>query len=195
MRSFRDNDGRRWTIRIDVRSVERVRALADVDLYEVAANPDAVLAIADRPAVLVDVVAALCAAQIAAYPWREPFPGKVGRLLWTLGLGRRAADGQEQFGLALGGMALDEAWDAILWGLHDFFTAGRRATLRTAVLAGDLRRTLTRAELLAALDDERPPSSAARSTRSRAASAWTRIRGRLRNWWRWTAAARPTPPG
>lgn len=108
MTSFKDTEGRQWMVRIDVDAVKRVRALVDVDLLD-AAGGDLLPRIAADPVLLCDVLFALC----------QPEAEKRGVT-------------DDQFGSAMGGDTIDDAAEAFMEALVDFFPKRRRAVLTKA---------------------------------------------------------------
>ncbi len=59
MKTFKDNSGRNWTVRIDVAAIKRVRGLLDVDLLDAVEGTLLERLVAD-PVLLCDVIYALC---------------------------------------------------------------------------------------------------------------------------------------
>lgn len=106
MRSFVDNAGRSWTITINVFAVKRVRGLVGVDLYtliEDSLNPLGKLL--GDVVTFVDVLYVLCKDEADA---------------------RGISD--EDFGRSLSGDVLDQAMNAFLQELTDFFPDARVRT-------------------------------------------------------------------
>jgi len=129
MRSFKDTEGRQWVVRVSVDTLKRVKALLGVDLTE-AATGDLMGRLADDPVLLADVLYAVC------QPEAE---------------GRDISD--EAFGRALGGDAIDEAADALIGALVDFFPKRRRALLEKAKQKLDGLNDVTVGLALERLDD------------------------------------------
>ena len=105
MRSFKDNEGRVWTVAVNVASVKRVRALCGIDLASaVETSEDGRISastlsrLATDPVLLVDVLYALSK--------------------------------DEDFGRAMAGDALDLAVTALIDEIVDFFPNPKRAFLK-----------------------------------------------------------------
>lgn len=109
MKSFKDNDGRTWTISINVDSIKRTRSLLDVDLMEVVEGP-LVERLTHDPILLCDVIYCLCKEEADA---------------------RDISD--EQFGRAMAGDVIESATTCLLEDLCDFFPLDKRALLRKAI--------------------------------------------------------------
>lgn len=108
MRTFKDNQGREWTVEITVAAIKRVRGLAGVDLMEVLEGSNGLIEKLVRdPVLLCDVIYAACKPQ--AYE-------------------REVAD--EAFGASMAGDAIEHATAALLEELVDFCPSPRdRANL------------------------------------------------------------------
>jgi hypothetical protein len=107
VRSFKDNEGRPWEIRITVDAIKRVRALLDVDLLGVLEGK-LVDRLSTDPVLLCDVVYVVCKPQADA---------------------KGISD--EDFGRAMAGDAIDAATKALLDELVDFSPSRRdRQNLR-----------------------------------------------------------------
>ena len=105
MRSFKDNQGRSWQIALNVYEMKRIRALLGIDLVNVitldkdgAVKVDLVDRIANDPCLLVDI-------------------------LWVLVEAEAKEDGVSDvdFGCSLAGKSIEEATQAFLDELVDFF--------------------------------------------------------------------------
>ena len=112
MRSFKDNQGRSWTIQVTVDTVKRVRGLVSVDLLEIVEGT-----LIDRlmrdPILLCDVVYAVCKPEAES---------------------RSVTD--EEFGRAMAGDAIEKATHALLESIVDFFQNARdRENLRRVLEA------------------------------------------------------------
>lgn len=109
MKIFKDNDGRDWTIAVNTHSAERVKEMAEVDLFSILDGKLVPQFEAD-PALLVNVIYALC---------------------------KPEADGagvtDEKFAARLTGDAIDRATAALLGDLIDFFPKAKRELTRKAV--------------------------------------------------------------
>lgn len=114
MRSFKDNEGRVWTVAVNVASVKRVRALCGIDLASaVETSEDGRISastlsrLATDPVLLVDVLYALTKDEAES---------------------RKVSD--EDFGKAMAGDALDMAVTALIDEIVDFFPNPKRAFLK-----------------------------------------------------------------
>ena len=117
MRTFKDCEGRTWSVTLNVHQMKRIRANLGVDLVNVIAldaggkvKVDLVDRIANDPCLLVDI-------------------------LWVCVEEEAKAAGvtDEQFGRSLAGDAIEDATRAFLDELVDFFPAPRRLFLKKAV--------------------------------------------------------------
>lgn len=108
MRTFKDNQGREWTVEITVAAIKRVRGLADIDLMEVLEGSNGLIEKLVRdPVLLCDVIYAACKPQADE---------------------REVAD--EAFGASMAGDAIEHATAALLEELVDFCPSPRdRANL------------------------------------------------------------------
>lgn len=112
MRQFKDEQGRPWTITINIGTVKKVRSLAKVDLLDL------------REGNLFNDLAA--------------DPIKLGDVLWVLceDDAKAASISELQFAAALAGDALDAATNALLEEIVDFFPKPQREVLRKALVKG-----------------------------------------------------------
>ena len=149
MHTFRDENGRQWTLAVNVASVRRVRSLAGIDLPGLFGDEMKPLAaLLSDPCKLVDV-------------------------LWVLAAKQAAAAGvtEESFAEGLLGDSLQAATEALLEELVDFFpdrarrealrevlTKGKEIGARLAARAGETVRSLNPEEIAEALAS-RPRSS------------------------------------
>jgi hypothetical protein len=109
MKTIADNAGRKWVLALNVDSLEDVRARASLDLLE-SVNPKSdVLSRLSDPVELVRVLWVLCSDQGSAMT-----PAIVDR----------------DFRRAFSGDALDQAMEALIAELIDFFPSGRRDAAR-----------------------------------------------------------------
>jgi len=108
MRTFKDNQGREWTVEITVAAIKRVRGLAGVDLMEVLEGSNGLIEKLVRdPVLLCDVIYAACKPQADE---------------------RQISD--EAFGASMAGDAIEHATAALLEELVDFCPSPRdRANL------------------------------------------------------------------
>ena len=105
MKTFTDNAARAWTIQVNVDALKRVKSLLEVDLME-AVDGKLLQRMLDEPILLCDIIYALCKPQADA-----------------------AGVTDEDFGRAMAGDAIDNATQALLEELVDFFPQRRRALL------------------------------------------------------------------
>jgi hypothetical protein len=106
MRSFKDNQGRQWSVEINVTAIKRVRGLTGEDLMQVIEGTLIEKLIRD-PVLLCDVVYAICKPEADA---------------------RSVSD--EEFGKAMAGDAIEAATTAVLEELVSFCPSPRdRANL------------------------------------------------------------------
>jgi hypothetical protein len=112
MRQFKDEQGRPWTLCVNVGTVKKVRGLAKVDLLDL------------RDGNLFHELAA--------------DPVKLGDVLWVLCEDEAKAANIDEvaFGRALAGDALDAATTALLEEIVDFFPKPQREILRKALAKG-----------------------------------------------------------
>ncbi len=108
MRNFIDSSGRVWVVDINVATVKRVKALAEINLLEVVQG-DLIERLSTDPVLLADVLYAVCQPQA---------------------LREQVSD--EAFGQALAGDVIDRATTALLEGLIEFFPEPRRRLLEKA---------------------------------------------------------------
>ncbi len=121
MRSFKDTEGRVWTVSVNVAAVKRVRALCGVDLASaIEATPDGGISagtlsrLAADPVLLVDVLYALAKDEA-----------------------EKRGVGDEEFGRAMAGDALDAAAKALIEEIVDFFPNPKRALLKKVAEAAE----------------------------------------------------------
>jgi len=112
MRNFKDENGKPWTLSVNVGTVKKVRGLAKVDLLDL------------RDGNLFNELAA--------------DPVKLGDVLWVLCEDEAKAAGIDEiaFGRALAGDALEAATSALLEEIVDFFPKPQRDLLRKALAKG-----------------------------------------------------------
>ena len=117
MRTFKDCEGRTWSIALNVHQMKRIRAHLGIDLVNVIAldadgkvKVDLVDRIANDPCLLVDI-------------------------LWVCVEDEAKAAGvtDEEFGRSLAGESIEEATRAFLDELVDFFPGAKRLFLKKAV--------------------------------------------------------------
>jgi len=109
MRTFIDNQGRTWTLLVNVDAVKRVRDLIHVDLLEVMEGK-LLERLSGDPVLLCDVI-------------------------WCLIKPEADTKGVSDvdFGRAMAGDAIDRATEALLEGLADFFPSRKGRLLRRAI--------------------------------------------------------------
>lgn len=110
MRSFKDNQGRQWTVEVNVAALKRVRGLTGTDLVQVIEGEGGLIEKLVRdPVLLCDVVYALCKPEADA---------------------RTPAVSDEEFGRSMAGDAIEHATAALLEELVGFCPSPRdRANL------------------------------------------------------------------
>lgn len=112
MRTFKDNEGREWQVRVDVTGVRDVRTDLDVNLLDLPDKEFALLTRLTTDLVLaVDVLYVLCREQAAQ---------------------RQVTD--EQFGRAMYGDALQAGVEALVRETIDFFPDARRRAMLIKVI-------------------------------------------------------------
>ncbi len=109
MKTFKDNQGREWSISVDVSAIKRVKSLLDVNLLEIVDGKLLELLVSD-PVMLCDIIYCLV----------KPEADE-----------KEVSD--EDFGRAMGGDAIDHATAALLGELVGFFPKGKRQVLGKAV--------------------------------------------------------------
>jgi hypothetical protein len=121
MKCFKDNQNRNWTIVVNVAAVKRVRSLLEINLLDVVKldeknrpNVDLLEQLASDPVLLCDVIYCICKPEADA---------------------QNISD--EDFGMAMGGDAIEHATTALLEELVDFFPEAKRLVLRKLMNAGE----------------------------------------------------------
>lgn len=132
MQTFKDNDGRSWSLRVDVNANRRVKELCHVDLFAVLDGELVNRLLAD-PELLVNVIYALCKPEADA-----------------------AQITDEQFGGRMVGDAIDGATTALFAALTDFFPQRRRQVIKMALAKVDAIQTAAVAQATAKLDAMNP---------------------------------------
>jgi len=105
MATFKDTNGRSWTLSLDGPKIKRIRDACGIDLG--AIDGKAYERMDADPTLLVDVLWLLCEKEA-----------------------KEAGVTDEQFGMALVGDAIDEATEAVLDAITDFFPKRRRELLK-----------------------------------------------------------------
>lgn len=129
MASFKDKNGRTWTIALDAPTIRRIRTDFD-GLYLLGEDGKAYDRLYDDPLLLCDV-------------------------LWALARKEAEAAGvaPEQFFAAVAGDPLDDALAAILEAVKDFFPSRRRELLETVAAKNAKIRELGYATAMQKIDD------------------------------------------
>lgn len=109
MKTFSDNQGRTWTVTINVECIKRVKTLLGVNLLD-AIEGELVERLVTDPVLLCDCVYAVCKPEAEA---------------------RGITD--EDFGRAMAGDAIEHACTALLEELVDFFPEPKRRVLAKAI--------------------------------------------------------------
>lgn len=138
MKSFTDNAGRTWMISVNVATVKRVRALCDVDLNSIVEldaqnqpNTKLLEHLSTDPVLLVDVLYAICKPECDT---------------------KNVSD--EEFGRSMAGDAIEQATDALLDEIIDFFPEAKRLAFRKILAAARRFETITKKKLAALLADD-----------------------------------------
>jgi hypothetical protein len=128
--SFKDTEGRTWSLDLTIGSIKRVKSITDIDLLNIT-DGSTLVELSRNPLQLVDLIWAIIQPQAVALSVTD-----------------------EQFGSAMGGMALRDASDAFLLSITSFFqewspslgaTLGK---LHSKISEMDLRATeLTKAKM------------------------------------------------
>ncbi len=138
MKSFTDNTGRTWTLVVNVATIKRVRALCGVDLNSIVevedGKPSAKLLerLSGDPVLLVDVLYAVCRPEC-----------------------EQKGVSDEDFGAAMAGDAVEQATDALLDEIVDFFPAAKRKAFQRILSASRRFGEAARRRLEATLADGR----------------------------------------
>jgi hypothetical protein len=110
MAQFTDAQGRHWTLEINTTVLKQVQAALGLDLGKLAVAGTLYPTLADDPILLASLLAELCREEIEA---------------------RRLSP--EAFGRGLAGDPIDDAVQAVMEALLDFFPKGRRRVAQAAV--------------------------------------------------------------
>jgi len=108
LKTFKDTEGREWTIAITVDSIKRVKSLLDFDLLDLD-NGKAIERLVGDPILLCDTIYVICKPQAD----------------------QRGVSDQD-FGRAMAGDVLDRAITALLEDYCDFFPQPKRQVLQKA---------------------------------------------------------------
>jgi len=109
MKTFKDNEGRTWTVKVNISTVKRVKSLLGINIFD-AIEKDLIARLVTDTILLVDVLYVICK------PEAEQ---------------KNVSD--EQFGEGLAGDAITAATTALLEELVDFFPEAKRQVLQKAV--------------------------------------------------------------
>ena len=128
--TFKDTEGRLWCLDLTIGSIKRVKSITDVDLLNIS-DGSTLVELSRDPFKLVDLIWAIIQPQAVAMNVTD-----------------------EQFGSAMGGMALRDASEAFLAGITSFFQqwspslGATLSKLHSKINEMDLRATeLTRAKI------------------------------------------------
>ncbi len=109
MKTFKDNEDRTWTVKVNISTVKRVKSLLGINIFD-AIEKDLIARLVTDTILLVDVLYVICK------PEAEQ---------------KNVSD--EQFGEGLAGDAITAATTALLEELVDFFPEAKRQVLQKAV--------------------------------------------------------------
>jgi hypothetical protein len=152
MKTFADNAGRTWAIAVNVATVKRVRDLLQVNLLEIADQKGKLLErLVEDPCLLCDVIYALVKPEADA---------------------KGISD--EEFGRSLGGDVLDQATDALLGEIADFFPRHRREVLRRILAKLSTLQQKASTLALVKLDDPNLDAELEREMTTALEAAWAR---------------------
>lgn len=104
--TFKDCNGKRWSIHVTIKTIKRVRSLLGIDLMEILEG-DILTRLSSDPCLLADVLFAVC---------KEDAD--------------QAGIADEQFGEGLAGDAISQATNAFLSALVEFFPDPKRTLLQ-----------------------------------------------------------------
>ena len=128
MQKFIDRAGRVWVVEIDVATIKRVRAMADVNLLAVVEG-DLIERLMNDPVTLCDVLFAVCQPQAV-----------------------QQGVSDEGFGQGLAGDVISDATTALLEGLVAFFPEPKRRLLQQAAAKYQVVQTKAMAMVQARLE-------------------------------------------
>ena len=123
MATFKDNQGRSWTLTVNVHTAKRVKSVSGVDIFKIF-NGDSLDILSD-PATLVDVIYELVDGD---------------------------KKGPKDFGESLTGDAFEAATEALLEAVSDFFPSSRRQVLKLMAAKGKMIATQAMAMQMTALE-------------------------------------------
>ena len=113
MATFTDNSGRTWTVQVNVETIRGVRAMLGVNLLDTAGGK-VLQQLADDPVLLCDVIFAICKAEADA-----------------------KGVSAEDFGRAMAGDPVEQATEALVEELVNFFPSRKRRLLKRAMEKGN----------------------------------------------------------
>jgi hypothetical protein len=157
LKTFRDNKRRVWTLEVNVAAIKRVRGLCKVDLNSIVEvdaenRPTAHLLeqLSSDPVLLVDVLYAIC----------KPEADKLG-----------VSD--EDFGESMAGDAIEQATEALLDEIVDFFPSAKRQVMKKILNATRRFEEIARTRLDRILQDEQFEAKLVSSLEQSNVSFWT----------------------
>ena len=109
MKTFKDNEGRTWTVKVNIATVKRVKSLLGINIFD-AIEKDLIARLVSDTILLVDVLYVICKPEAEL---------------------KNVSD--EQFGEGLAGDVITAATTALLEELVDFFPEAKRQVLQKAV--------------------------------------------------------------
>lgn len=134
MKFFRDTAGRQWQLSVTVAAMKRVHALCGVNLYQIIELDDSRSSLLDRlasdPVLLVDVLYAVCKPQADQLHVSDV-----------------------DFGEAMSGSTIDDASNALLEEIVDFFPEAKRLALKKVLTATRRFRTAQETRLMDLIQD------------------------------------------
>lgn len=134
MKFFRDTNGRQWQLSVTVGAMKRVQALCGVNLYQIIELDNSKTSLLDRlasdPILLVDVLYAVC----------KPQADQI-----------HVSD--SDFGEAMTGQTIDDASDALLQEIVDFFPEAKRQAMTRVLSAARRFRTAQEKHLMDLVQD------------------------------------------
>jgi len=135
MSSFIDNQGRTWCVRITVSTLRRIKDMtgASVNLADFFGEDGALAKLATDPLEMVKIL----------YAIMKPDADRCGL-------------SEEQFCDAISGDAIEEATNAIILGIADFFPKSQGALLRRLLAMGQRQRDNALKKAVEAIQDESP---------------------------------------
>jgi len=135
MKFFRDTTGRQWQLSVTAGTMKRVQALCGVNLYQIIElDDDSKTSLLERlasdPILLVDVLYAVCKPQADQLHVSD-----------------------SDFGEAMSGQTIDDASDALLQEIVDFFPEVKRQAMTRVLSAARRLRTAQEKQLMDLMQD------------------------------------------